>query len=173
MRIVQELRDDDQPVHRIFEVPCPECGTFHEIAWADIVWSEGEPETARYRCPHCAAEIDERRKAGMVAGGLWRATRPEVKGHAGFRMNALVSLHANASWAKLAAEFAAVKDDPIGLQVFANTILGQGWKGAGDELDESDLIARAEPIGLDIPSRPRFWRSPWAWTCATTASRPR
>lgn len=85
----------------------------------------------------------------MVARGQWRATRPEVQGHAGFRMNALVSLHANASWAKLAQEFIAVKDDPLGLQVFVNTILGQGWKGQGDELDESDLAARAEPFGLD------------------------
>ena len=76
-----------------------------------------------------------------------------MKGHAGFRLNALVSLLANASWAKLAAEFLAAKDDPAELQVFVNTVLAQGWREAGAEIDERRLQARAEPFGLDnIPA---------------------
>ena len=134
---------------RIFEVPCPECGAFAEITWEQIVWDEGRPETARRRCPHCAAETPERAKPEMVAAGRWHRTRSEVEGHAGFRLNALVSLHANAAWPKLVAEFLAVKDDPLTLQTFVNTILAQGWRGEGDELDESDLAARAEGWGLD------------------------
>ncbi|KPQ07467.1 MAG: Bacteriophage tail assembly protein [Rhodobacteraceae bacterium HLUCCA12] len=143
------LRAFAQSDARIFEVPCPECGSFTEIQWAHIIWTEGEPETARFKCPHCAAEVPERKKPGMIALGHWRATRPEVRGHAGFRLNALVSLHANAAWPKLAAEFIAAKDDPSTLQTFVNTILGQGWRAAGDELDEGDLASRAEAIGLD------------------------
>ncbi len=134
---------------RIFEVPCPDCGAFAEITWEQIVWDEGRPETARWRCPHCAAEISERHKPEMVEAGHWRATRPEVEGHAGFRLNALVSLHANAAWPKLVAEFLAVKDDPLTLQTFVNTILAQGWRGEGDELDEDSLAGRAEGWGLD------------------------
>lgn len=118
------LRAYAQSDQRIFEVPCPECGTFSEITWDAITWDEGAPESAGWRCPHCAAEIEERHKPGMVEDGRWRALRPEVQGHAGFRMNALVSLHANASWAKLAAEFIGAKDDPTTLQTFVNTILG-------------------------------------------------
>ena len=138
---------------RVFEVPCPECGTFNELLWGHIEWQEGKPETASYRCPHCKSLIDERHKAAMVAAGRWRATRPEVKGHAGFRLNALVSLLANASWAKLAQEFLQAKDDPSELQTFVNTILGQGWREAGAEIDESALQSRAEPFGLDaIPA---------------------
>ncbi len=134
---------------RIFEVPCPECGAFSEITWEHIVWDEGRPETARWRCPHCAAETPERHKPEMVAAGQWRALHPEVEGHAGFRLNALVSLHANAAWPKLVAEFLAVKDDPLTLQTFVNTILAQGWRGEGDELDEEALAGRAEQWGLD------------------------
>ena len=85
----------------------------------------------------------------MVGAGRWRATRPEVQGHAGFRLNALVSLLANASWGKLAAEFLQAKDDPAELQTFVNTILGQGWREAGAEIDDNALAARAEPFGLD------------------------
>lgn len=142
------LRAYAQSDARVFEVPCPSCGAFAEIVWASIVWDEGQPETARYVCPHCAAEVEERRKAAMVAAGRWRATRPEVTGHAGFKLNALVSLHANASWAKLAAEFVTAKDDPTTLQTFVNTILGEGWRGEGDELAEDDLAARGESFGL-------------------------
>lgn len=135
---------------RIFEVPCPSCGTFTEITWDHIVWVEDAPETARWCCPHCNDEIEERHKPRMVAEGRWRAQRPEVAGHAGFQMNALVSLHANAAWGKLAAEFLSAKDDPTTLQTFVNTILGQGWRADGEELDETDMQARAEDFGLDL-----------------------
>ncbi|TRD22088.1 phage terminase large subunit family protein [Palleronia caenipelagi] len=143
------LRAFAQSDARVFEVPCPDCGTLSEILWNAIRWDEGQPETARWTCPHCAAGIAERHKPAMVAQGQWRATRPDVKGHAGFQLNALVSLHANASWPQLVAEFLSAKQDPTTLQTFVNTILGQGWRGAGDELDADDLASRGEAFGLD------------------------
>jgi phage terminase large subunit GpA-like protein len=144
------LRAYSQSDARVYEVPCPECGAFAEILWDQIIWDAGAPETARWRCPNCAAEVAERHKPAMVQAGLWRVTRPEVQGHAGFRLNALVALHANASWVKLATEFVTARTDPTTLQTFVNTILGQGWRSDGDELDEADLAARAEPFGLDL-----------------------
>lgn len=134
---------------RVFEVPCPDCGTFHEIAWADVEWPDGRPDAAAYRCPHCKALIHERFKASMVAKGAWRATKPAVIGHHGYRINALVSLLTNASWGKLAAEFIAAKDDPAELQTFVNTILAQGWREAGDEIDDAAISARAEAFDLN------------------------
>lgn len=133
---------------RVFEVPCPSCGAFTEILWSMIEWEQDAPETAAFRCPHCADLIDERHKPAMVAAGVWRATRPEVRGHAGFRINALVSGLANASWSKLATEFLAAKDHPDQLQTFVNTILGQGWRESADTLDEAELAARSEAFGL-------------------------
>jgi phage terminase large subunit GpA-like protein len=134
---------------RVFEVPCPACGTFSEIMWQHIEWEPDRPETAAYRCPHCRDLIEERHKPAMVAQGRWRITRPEVTGHAGFRINALVSGLANAAWRRLATEFLAAKDDPATLQVFVNTILGQGWREAAEEVSETELQTRAEPFGLD------------------------
>lgn len=143
------LRAYAQSDMRIFEVPCPECGTFSEILWDAIIWDDGAPNTARWRCPHCREEIEEHHKPEMVAAGQWRATRPEITGHAGFKMNALVSLHTNASWARLATEFIGAKDDPTTLQTFVNTILGQGWRGEGEELDDESLSERGEAFGLE------------------------
>ena len=134
---------------RIFEVACPACGGLTEITWGHIEWQPDHPESAGFRCPHCRELIQERHKATMVEAGAWRATRPDVRGHAGFRLNALVSLLANASWAKLAAEFLAAKEDPAELQVFTNTILAQGWNAPGAELDETALQSRAEDFGLN------------------------
>ena len=138
---------------RIYEVPCPECAAFHEILWDAIRWDEGQPETAHWVCPSCGSVVDEGKKAGMVSAGRWRATAPNVKGHAGFALNALVSLHANASWAKLVAEFLASKNDPVTLQTFVNTILGQGWHGEGEELDEGAL-AKLVVAGLGLDRVP-------------------
>jgi len=143
------LRAWAQSDQRVFEVPCPDCGAFSEILWGNITWDADAPETARWTCPHCEAQVAERHKAAIVAAGRWRATAPHVEGHAGFRLNALVSPHTNASWGRLAAEFLAAKDDPTTLQTFVNTILGQGWKAEGDELADEDLVARAEAFGLD------------------------
>jgi phage terminase large subunit GpA-like protein len=132
---------------RVFEVPCPSCGVFTEIAWAMIEWPEGQPQDAAFRCPSCKSLINERHKPSMVAAGQWRATR-QTRGHAGFRLNALVSLLANASWGRLAQEFLASKSDPAELQVFSNTILAQGWS-TPSMIDEASLAARAEPFDLN------------------------
>lgn len=135
---------------RIYEVPCPDCSAFAEMLWDHIRWDEGKPETARWCCPACGSLVSERMKSQMVAEGRWRPMRPEVEGHAGFRMNALVSFHANASWGKLAREFVENKNDPTLLQTFVNTILAQGWKVEGEELSEEAMMARAEPFNLDL-----------------------
>jgi phage terminase large subunit GpA-like protein len=90
----------------------------------------------------------------MVEAGRWRATRPDVKGHAGFRCSALISTLANAAWGELVREFLASKGDPDLMRVFVNTILGEAFTDrAGEGLDEHALAGRAEPIGLQsIPA---------------------
>jgi len=134
---------------RVFEIRCPHCGGFFELLWPHLSWPQGEPAKAVAHCPECGAEIEERAKNAAVEGGRWRATRPEVEGHAGFRLNALISPLSNASWGKLAAEFEAAKDDPALLKVFHNTLLGLPWESAGEVQSEAALAARAEALSLD------------------------
>ena len=143
------LRAYEQSDQRVFEVPCPSCGACTEIKWANIEWQDGKPDTAAFRCPHCNDLIDHACKTAMVEAGQWSVTKPEVKGHAGFRLNALVSLLPNASWAKLAAEFLQAKDDADELRVFVNTVLAEGWRDAVDDVDDAALATRAEPFSLD------------------------
>ncbi len=143
--ILRLYRQSDQ---RVFEIRCPDCDHFHAPTWKDIVWPEGKPHEAAYVCPGCGTVQPESRKAAMVEQGRWRITRPEVKGHAGFRTNVLVSTLPAASWANIAREFIAAKDHPDLLQSWTNTLMAEGWRQAGEELDEAEMQARAEPFNL-------------------------
>lgn len=135
---------------RIFEIPCPHCGGFFEPLWPMIKWPAGKPREAFLACPHCADPIEERHKPGMIAAGVWRAQNPEVEDHAGFRISALVSLFANASWGMLADEYLrAHRAGPTELQVFVNTVEGRVWKQSLDSIDATSLMARAGDFGLD------------------------
>jgi phage terminase large subunit GpA-like protein len=139
---------------RVYEVPCPECGTFSEIVWENIEWEPDRPETAKWQCPSCRELISERWKPQMVAAGRWRATKPEVERHKGYRMSALISLLANASWPKLAAEYIEAKrQGPAYQQVFANTVLGRPWRMTLHRVDADTLMERAEPWGLGHENR--------------------
>ena len=155
---------------RVFEVPCVECGSFTEIKWAHIEWQAGQPETASFRCPHCNALVEEAHKAGMVAAGRWRATAPDIKGHAGFKLNGLVSLLHNARWSVLAAEFLAGKDDPERLQVLSTRCWASHGGSKAMKLTKPGSrreLSRSDWTGY----RQRFCASPLAWIFKTTARR--
>ena len=138
---------------RVFECPCPACGVFCEILWRHVEWEPNLPETAAYRCEACHTLIGDQYKPAMVEAGRWRALAPHVKGHAGFRLNALVSLLHNARWGVLAAEFLRAKNLPELLQVFVNTVLAEPWRNVGDLIDEGSLQSRAEDFSLSkIPA---------------------
>jgi len=137
---------------RVFEVRCPHCHEFSEVRWADIRWTDGDPESAYWACPVHGCIVEERHKPAMVAQGRWRATKPEVRGHAGFKINALISPHHNARWSKLVAEFLVAKQRPETLQTFTNLTLGEPWRTEGEDIDEHALFERRQTFSLsEIP----------------------
>ena len=158
--ILKAYAESDQ---RVYELPCPDCGEFFEPRWQHVQWDKDDagnhlPDTAHMVCPACGVIIAESSKPAMVDAGRWRATRPHVRGHAGFRCSALISTLANASWSEIVREFLAAKDDPELLRVWTNTLMGEAFADKhGDGLDESAIAARAEPIGLEaIPEDVRI-----------------
>lgn len=146
----------EQSDQRIFEVPCPHCGEFNEITWANIVWKTDKPETAEYCCPHCGGLTPDSGKFAMVESGRWRITNPDVLNHAGFRINCLVAPHAPASWPALAQEFVQAKRRGADeLRVFVNTTLGQVFSNDDPEGPQPhELQTLAEDFSLEkIPAR--------------------
>lgn len=149
-RIVRAYQRSDQ---RVFEPECPACGERHEVRWTNIRWPDGQPEAAHWACPSCGGIVEDADKPAFIASGRWRATRPEVIGHHGYRLSALISALPNAAWPRLAAEFLEAKKAPETLQTFVNTVLGEPWRESADDLDEGELAARAEPFSLNsIPA---------------------
>ena len=149
-RILRAYELSDQ---RVYEVPCPHCAQFSEIIWKDIKWEPDRPETARWCCPECEGEVQDRYKAQLVDKGRWRALAPHVVGHRGYKLTSLTSTLPNATWPKLAAEFLQAKRSPTTLKPWLNTVLGEPWRGEGDDLDGTDFSALQRPFSLDsVPS---------------------
>lgn len=154
--IINKYGESDQ---RVFELPCWHCEELFELMWEHIDWKTGRPDTAVAICPSCGCSIEEKHKPELVEAGDWRAQAPEVQGHAGFRMNSLISLFSNASWAKLVSEYEiADRAGNSEMQVFYNTVLGKVWSNAVGYVGENALMARAENFGLYWDSDLDRWR---------------
>jgi len=54
---------------RVFEIACPRCSAWFEVAWACIRWPENEPERAYCQCPNCEGAIAEKDKNRLVDAG--------------------------------------------------------------------------------------------------------
>lgn len=144
---------------RVFEVPCPHCAGVFEMMWEHLTWKRGDYESVRCVCPHCGKEIEENLKPQMVEAGEWRATNPQVKGHAGFRLNALISQFSNASWVKLVEEYEKAEKNPAtDMPAFHNTVLGKVWSTSIDHVTENQLLARREPFGVEWNHDRSEWR---------------
>ena len=120
---------------RRYWVPCPDCGEFQVLKWANVKWDEGKPETAHYVCEHCGSCIDEQHKTAMLQAGEWRADAA-FKGTAGFHLNELYSPWRR--WSEMASDFLEAKHAGTEmLKAWVNTSLGETWEEQGDKV-ESD-----------------------------------
>ena len=148
-RIEQAYQASDR---RRYWVPCPHCGEHQVLQWANLKWTDGDPETAAYACAHCGAMIAETNKPAMLANGEWRAEAPGARTR-GYWLNSLYSPLGWLSWAAIVREFleakvAADQGDPTLLQVWTNTRLAETWELQGNRIAEHDVQKRAEPYGL-------------------------
>jgi phage terminase large subunit GpA-like protein len=131
---------------RRFFVPCPECGEFQYLKWANIRWPDDKPEEAFYACEKNGCIIDHSKKRDMIYKGEWRATaKSSDSKRVSFHIWAAYSLSPNASWGQLAKEFIEAKVDPQLLKTFINTALGEPWEEEySSKLGAHELAQRAE-----------------------------
>ncbi|WP_294929259.1 terminase gpA endonuclease subunit [uncultured Paracoccus sp.] len=151
---VESLYEDSD--QRVFEVQCVECRDFAEIEWKHLEFDPQDIDKGvNWVCPCCGSVVPENRKAEMVANGRWRATNPENKSRAGFKLNSLVSPHWNARWTVIASEFLKAKSDPAALQAWTNLLLGEGWEQTGEGISESALTL--VPASLEAIPEPALY----------------
>jgi len=116
-------------------VPCPHCGKFIELKWAQVKFPDDEKmsyadraEFAAYVCQECDAIITDRDKPEMLKHGEWRIVeqRTQFPRKVAFWLNTLYSPFVRFS--EMAKEFLTSKDDPEKFQNFTNSWLAEPWE---------------------------------------------
>jgi phage terminase large subunit GpA-like protein len=133
---------------RHFFVPCPACGTFQVLRWAQVKFDKKQPGAAHYECEHCKATLQDSDKPWMLSRGNWRA-QAEFSGVVGFHISELYSPWVR--WGEMVENFLKAKRLPETLKVWVNTSLGETWKEATEGVDHSGLISRKENWGRVAP----------------------
>lgn len=146
-RIWRFYEDSDR---RIYEVPCPHCGEYHQLLFENLKWPKGEPHKAQMICPHCGVFIQEYNKTKMLAAGRWTATNP---GHwrVGFHLSSLYSPVGWYSWVDAARDFEDSEGDVNKRKAFYNTVLGLPWEEDNESLAAEYLSRRVEPYTAQVP----------------------
>lgn len=147
-RIEKAFKEGDQ---RYYIVPCPACGYEQRLIWQkQLKYDDNRPETARYECISCKAQIPEREKPRMLARGHWEATGPMHNRVASFQINSLYSCWVK--WPELVREWLEAQQDLTRLQVFVNALLGETWEDRGGGLDPAKLEDAKGPYDAEVPS---------------------
>ena len=130
-------------VEKHYFVPCPHCGEYIELVFAQIKWPSKEdvPESADraemavYACQKCGGVITDQDKGKMLQAGRWQPVRQKTK-HAksvAFWMNTLYSPFTRFS--EIAREFMKSKDDP---DLFHNFVM---LSSATEEVEQPAEVA--------------------------------
>ena len=140
-RIEAAFEESDQ---RRYWLPCPHCGEFQVLKFAQLRWPKGEPEKAVYICEHCRREIQNHQKQWMLPRGQWRKGAAGDGRTAGFHLSSLYSPVGWFAWSDAAKQFEQAQKNPALLQVFVNTVLGETWTLLGEAPDWKRLYERRE-----------------------------
>ncbi|MET4603272.1 phage terminase large subunit GpA-like protein [Bradyrhizobium sp. JR4.1] len=129
---------------RKFFVKCSDCEHSAPLAFENLKWEPGKPETAHLVCEACGVVHDERARRSMIEGGGWQATAVGEKGIRSYHLTELSSLFS--TMASVAQQYEAATT-PEQKQAFYNTTLAQVYDaGTEVELSSSELQQRAEKI---------------------------
>lgn len=131
--IYKALESADEVRH--FFVPCPHCGDYIELKFAQLKFPNEEgmtyadrAEYTVYICQSCGGVITDRDKQNMLLGGQWRTIekRTQFPRKVAFWLNTLYSPFVRFS--EIVKTFLQSKDDPELLQNFVNSWLAEPWE---------------------------------------------
>jgi hypothetical protein len=149
---------------REWNVPCLDCGNFHELDWFTVVvrdltdsegnvvdyvlrdesWEPGCRRDVKCICPDCGGELER-----ASVRGVWIAKDPDCPVE-GYHISMLCSpINAVAEmWQK----FRDAITDPALMQVFFNSYLGQPYNAVGNKVTTS-LLDKAVEEGYNLVIR--------------------
>jgi phage terminase large subunit GpA-like protein len=151
--IIREYEETDR---RKYWVPCPQCGEFQVLKWGRLKFpTDGTPLTndnVVYACEHNGCALSEFDKHKMLAGGEWRAERPEITKIVGFWISEMYSPFT--TWVRLAEQFLETqrhRENPELLKAFITLSLAEPWKQKRYDFQADDLLARRELYSSPMP----------------------
>ena len=129
---------------RYFFMPCPDCGHFQHLKFAQLKWPEGKPKEAKYSCECCEFLIEEQHKEAMLAAGVWRPTAEKESDTKGYHLSSLYSPVGWFSWADAAVMFEQAKKHPDLMKGFVNTVLGEPFEEEHEAPEWQRIYERRE-----------------------------
>lgn len=166
-------------VEKHYFVPCPHCGEFIELKFAQIKWPGKEqfPAPAEraaravYVCQKCGCIITDRDKGKMLRGGRWQIVRQHTAQpkKVAYWLNTLYSPFT--TFCEIAAEFMRSKDDPELLHNFVNSWLAEPWEDTKITTNADLLLERQTDVeayflpewtrlltgGIDVQENCVYW----------------
>ncbi|MGH1542339.1 MAG: phage terminase large subunit family protein [Arenicella sp.] len=158
-------------------VPCVHCGEFQDLRFGGrdtafgLKWTDDDPSTVMYQCPHCAGIIANSDLPAISNKGYWldevRGVKTvdgitffnrsgetiEAPSHIAFHVWTIYSPFT--TWREIVTEWLDCKSDPLKLKTFVNTTLGETYDlNTGETVDGNKLKHRAEGFFTDpLPSK--------------------
>ncbi len=135
-------------------VPCPECGHYQPLVWANIRFDpEDQSKDVTYVCERCGCISGEYSWKAQEINGKFVAENPEAETR-GFHLNTLASTFC--SWKEVVQKFLVAKEqldqgNPEGMKVWTNTELGETWEEMGERVEDAELVNRREIYSADVP----------------------
>ncbi len=148
-------------------LPCPACGEFQTLKFANIKFEGKQPDgawdydqvkqTAYYECEHCGNHIKEKQKLELINRGklvcvdpnTYRLVPEKACDSKTLQISSLYSIFT--SWGELAVEFIKAKHAGIeALKIFYTDELAESPREFGESFKETDL---SKYIDLARPSR--------------------
>lgn len=175
--IWKEMETADKVMH--YFVPCPHCGSYIELKFAQIKWPGKETgmsetdraELATYECQECGGVITDQSKPEMMRCGEWRTVKQKsnVSSKVAFWINTLYSPFTRFS--DIAREFVKSKEDPDVLHNFTNSWLAEPWEEARLKTSADLVLARQTELteyivpdwtklitgGIDVQENCLYW----------------
>ncbi len=151
-----------------FYVPCPFCGKFQVLVFAQVKWPQEETSAEKiknerlawYECIHCAKHIVDYHKNKMMLNGQWVPEGAEIDGegvikgsitrskHKGFWISSLYSPWL--TWSDIASEFLKSKDYVELLMNFVNSWLADIWEENLGKTKPEEVSVLALPYSKGI-----------------------
>lgn len=132
-----------------YEVPCPSCGDFQALTWAQVRWKGDDLASVRYECRACGSRWGENERIAALAWGRWVHEEPAAR-YRGFHISALYSVWEGL--AELVERYLEAKDSPELLKTWTNEDLGEPYELETEKI-EPDLLymTRRERYAKEIP----------------------